>query len=78
MAATKSTNKNMAELGGLNIVALVAELNETKDELLKLRFRSATGQLDNAAQIRAARKKVARINTVLRQREIEAAEKAGK
>jgi large subunit ribosomal protein L29 len=78
MANAGSTNKAMAELDGLNITALVAELNETKDELLKLRFRSATGQLDNAAQMRAARKKIARINTVLRQREIEAAEKAGK
>jgi large subunit ribosomal protein L29 len=74
---TRAVNKAMADLSGANIPALIAMLNETKDELFKLRFRSATGQLDSAAQIQKARKQVARINTVLRQREIEAAEKQG-
>jgi large subunit ribosomal protein L29 len=71
------TNKHMTDLGGMNIPALIAMLDETKDELFKLRFRSATGQLDSPAQMQKARKQIARINTVLRQREIEAAEKQG-
>jgi large subunit ribosomal protein L29 len=71
-------NKQMADIGEMNIGGLVTLLNETKDDLFKLRFRSATGQLDNAASIRKARRQIARINTVLRQREIEAAEKGSK
>jgi large subunit ribosomal protein L29 len=71
------TNKHMTDLSGMNIPALIAMLDETKDELFKLRFRSATGQLDSPAQMQKARKQIARINTVLRQREIEAAEKQG-
>lgn len=71
-------NKKMADISELNIGALVTLLDETKDDLFKLRFRSATGQLDNAASIRTARRQIARINTVLRQREIEAAEKGSK
>jgi len=41
---------------------------------LNLRFRNATGQLDNTAEIRKVRRQVARINTLIRQREIAAAE----
>jgi ribosomal protein L29 len=43
---------------------------ESKD----LRFRNATGQLENTAEIGKVRKQVARINTLIRQREIAAAE----
>jgi len=51
-----------------------AELNEKlanlKDELFKLRFQLSTGQLDNPARIREVRKDIARVNTILREREI--------
>jgi large subunit ribosomal protein L29 len=64
------------ELQELSIEALVARLAEAKDESFKLRFRNATGQLENTAEIGAARKRIARINTVLRAKEIAAADAA--
>lgn len=53
---------------------LVEQLAETKDELFKLRFQHATGQLTNHARIGEARRNVARIQTELRARAIAAAE----
>jgi large subunit ribosomal protein L29 len=55
---------------------LEARLGETKQELFNLRFQLVTGQLDNTARINHVRKDVARIETILREREIEAAEAA--
>ena len=53
---------------------LVDELRETKHEALNLRFRNATGQLENTAEIGKVRRQIARINTLIREREIVAAE----
>ncbi len=53
------------------------ELRETKQEALNLRFRNATGQLDNSAAIKSTRRQIARINTLIRAKEIAAAEGAG-
>jgi len=53
---------------------LSARLIETKDELFKLRFTHATGQLDKYHRITELRRDVARISTLLREREIAAAE----
>lgn len=58
----------------LDDVSLVAQLSETKEELFKLRFQHATGQLSNYVRIGQTRKDVARIQTELRAREITAAE----
>jgi large subunit ribosomal protein L29 len=55
---------------------LVTRLSEAKQELFNLRFRHVTGQLDNASRLGAIRKDVARIKTILRDREIQAAEAA--
>jgi large subunit ribosomal protein L29 len=52
----------------------VEELRVTKQEALNLRFRLATGQLDNSAELGKVRRQIARINTLIRQREIAAAE----
>jgi large subunit ribosomal protein L29 len=68
--------QDLSDLRESDIPALVTALAEAKDELFKLRFRNATGQLENSAAIGAARKRVARINTILRQREITVAETA--
>jgi large subunit ribosomal protein L29 len=54
--------------------ALIDRLRETKDELFKLRFQLATGQLSNYARIGQVRKDIARLETELRGREITAAE----
>lgn len=60
-----------AELRELNYRELTEKLAESKEELFNLRFQLATNQLDNTARIGAVKKTVARIRTILRQREIE-------
>ena len=54
--------------------ALIEELRATKQEALNLRFRNATGQLDNNAELRTVKRHIARINTHIRAREIVLAE----
>ena len=54
--------------------ALIDQVAEAKDQLFKLRFQLATGQLTNYARIGQVRKDVARLETELRAREIAAAE----
>lgn len=67
---------SIAELKEMDLAALVDELRATKQEALNLRFRNATGQLDNTAELRNVRRQIARINTMMRAREIAAAEAA--
>ena len=59
-----------AELRDLPDSELQEKLEETREELFNLRFQLATGQLDNYREIRSLRKDVARLETMLRQREI--------
>ena len=66
--------KSNTELKELGIEALIEELRATKQEALNLRFRNATGQLDNNAEISKVRRHIARLNTHIRAREIAAAE----
>ncbi len=54
---------------------LEKELGELKTELFKLRFSLATNGLDNPMKIKEVKKDIARINTVLRQRELETTKK---
>ena len=53
---------------------LEGRLTEAKQELFNLRFQHATGQLDNYARLGQVRREIARLATLLREREIEAAE----
>lgn len=62
------------ELRELNDSELAHRLGEAKEELFNLRFQNATGQLDNSSRISEVRKDVARIETLLREREIAEAE----
>ena len=55
-------------LRGFDDNRLVDELKKAKEELFNLRFQSATGQLDNHGRLRAVRKDIARIYTVLSER----------
>ena len=64
------------ELADLDLAELLDELRSTKQEALNLRFRNATGQLENTAEITRVRRQIARLNTYIRQREIAAAETA--
>ncbi|MEZ5219463.1 MAG: 50S ribosomal protein L29 [Ilumatobacteraceae bacterium] len=68
--------KSTQELAELELGALIEELRDAKQEALNLRFRNATGQLENVAAITASRRQIARINTLIRQKEIAAAERA--
>jgi large subunit ribosomal protein L29 len=63
-----------AELRELNDTELEQRLLEAKEELFNLRFQNATGQLDSTSRISQVRKDVARVETLLREREIAAAE----
>ena len=67
-------NRDLQELKELDVSELEARLGETKQELFNLRFQHVTGQLDNTSKLGDLRKRVARINTLLREREIAAAE----
>src|ERR1700747_463613 len=49
---------------------LHAKLTEAKEELFNLRFQGATGQLESHGRLRAVRKEIARIYTVMREREL--------
>jgi large subunit ribosomal protein L29 len=60
-----------AELRELPDDELLARIDSAKEELFNLRFQLATGQLDNPARMKQVRHEVARIATVLREREIE-------
>jgi large subunit ribosomal protein L29 len=68
--------RSKSDLSEMDLAELLDELRATKHEALNLRFRNATGQLDNTAEIRKARRQIARINTLVREREIAAAEAA--
>ena len=66
-----------SELDTFEDQRLVEELRKAKEELFNLRFQNATGQLDNTARLKSVRREIARIYTVVRERElgiIEAAE----
>lgn len=58
------------EIRELDTGALLAKVEEYKKELFGLRFQQATGQLENTARIRQVRKTIARIKTVIREREL--------
>jgi large subunit ribosomal protein L29 len=58
------------ELRNLDQEELVTKLREAKEELFNLRFQGATGQLESHGRLRAVRKDIARIYTILREREL--------
>ena len=49
---------------------LLDELKKAKEELFNLRFQSATGQLENTARLKAVKHDIARMYTILREREL--------
>jgi len=58
------------ELRELSEEELVSRLREAKAELFNLRVQSATGQLDNNRRLQVIRKEIARIYTIMREREL--------
>ncbi|MGI5127371.1 50S ribosomal protein L29 [Pseudonocardia sp. CA-107938] len=59
-----------AELRELTDEELVLRVREAKEELFNLRFQMATGQLDNNRRLRTVRHDIARIYTIMREREL--------
>ncbi|MGN1113207.1 MAG: 50S ribosomal protein L29 [Acutalibacteraceae bacterium] len=60
-----------AEIRELSVDELELKVKELKEELFQLRFQHAINQLDNPMRLKAVKKDIARIKTVLRQRELE-------
>ena len=60
------TNKEIRELSDKEIVS---KIEQTKEELFNLRFQQATGSLEKPHRINELRKQVARMKTILRERE---------
>jgi large subunit ribosomal protein L29 len=58
------------ELDEMTSGDLEAKLREAKEELFNLRFQAATGQLDNHGRLKLVRKDIARIYTLMREREL--------
>ena len=65
-----ATGLNASELRSSSPEELTSKLAEHKEELFNLRFQSATGQLESHGRLRTVRKEIARIYTVLREREL--------
>jgi large subunit ribosomal protein L29 len=58
------------DLDEMNDVDLESKLREAKEELFNLRFQAATGQLESHGRLRSVKKDIARIYTVVREREL--------
>lgn len=67
-----------AEFRQLKDDELAIRVVETRQELFNLRFQHATGQLDNSSRLGQLKKDIARLETLIRQREIEASESGTK
>ena len=65
-----ATESAAEQLRALDEDELVTRLKEAKEELFNLRFQSATGQLDSHGRLRAAKRNIARIYTIMREREL--------
>ncbi len=61
----------MAEVRELDVEELKRRVSETRRELFNLRFQHATGQLENTGQLKEVRKNIARLLTVLNQKQRE-------
>ncbi len=66
--------QELRDLGGTE---LLERLESDKEELFNLRFQLATGQLDNPMRIKQVRHEIARILTIVRERELEAQRETG-
>ena len=64
------TKEQMKALQAKTMAELDTDLKDKKSELFNLRFQKATGQLENTAAIRECKKSIARVKTVIRQREL--------
>ena len=64
------------ELRDLTYEELLKKENDLQEELFNLRFRLATGQLDNPMELKSVKKDMARVKTVIRQMDMDKAKQA--
>lgn len=70
IAQKKVSGKAMRELESLGVEQLKTKLSDVRKELFNLRFKHATGQLESAASLSSTRKTIARILTLITQKEV--------
>ena len=63
-----------SEIREMSVEELQTKLTELKEELVNLRFQLAVNQLENSSRIGAVKKDIARVSTILRQRELNGTE----
>lgn len=68
--AVGSKELTVDKLATMDEAELSEQLRSAKEELFNLRFQSATGQLENSARLKAVKRDIARIYTVVREREL--------
>jgi large subunit ribosomal protein L29 len=61
---------NVADIRDLTDEEILEQIGQAKEELFRLRFRSATQELESPALIKSLRRDIARLKTVLREREL--------
>ena len=64
----------LGKMRELNVEELHTELENNKKELFNLRFQHVTGQLENPVKMREVKREIARIKTIIREKELEAEE----
>lgn len=72
LAQKKTSGKAVAELEKLDVAGLQKKLAEARQELFNLRFKQATSQLQDVAALPAAKREIARILTLIKQKEVRA------
>ena len=70
LALKKKSGKAATEFDAMDVVALKGQLDETRKELFNLRFKHATGQLERVSDLSVYRRRVARILTLIKQKEV--------
>ena len=70
------TQMKANEIRKMSSEELNNKVNELKNELFNLRFRLATGQLDNPSSIKNVKRDIARVKTIIRERELEVGKEA--
>jgi large subunit ribosomal protein L29 len=57
------------EMRALSVEALIAQVNDAKEELMRLRFQQATGELTDYSRLRITRRNIARLYTILKEQQ---------
>ncbi|MBE0409678.1 MAG: 50S ribosomal protein L29 [Anaerolineales bacterium] len=60
----------LTEIRALSDDEIISRLSDAKEELMRLRFQQATGELTDTSRLKYSRKTIARLHTVLREREL--------